>query len=68
MLSGVAADGGKMISLRSSRALFLDAIENHWGDGTLLSVFAPSQVGNRAFEEWWGRMQRSAVSPGWRGS
>jgi class 3 adenylate cyclase len=43
---------------------FLDAIERHWGEGTLISVFAPSQRGNRAFEEWWGRMQRSAVSPG----
>ena len=42
----------------------LDAIENHWGEGTLLSLYAPSQVGTRAFEEWWGRMQRSAVSPG----
>ena len=44
--------------------MFLDAIENHWGDGTLLQVFAPSQVGNPAFEAWWGRMQRSAASPG----
>ncbi len=42
----------------------LDAIENHWGEGTLLSLYAPSQVGNRSFEEWWGRLQRSAVSPG----
>ena len=50
------------------RAQFLDAIENHWGDGTLMSLYAPSQVGNRAFEEWWGRMQRSAVSPGMAGS
>ena len=48
----------------SCKEVFLDAIENSWGDGTLVSVFAPSQVGNRAFEEWWGRMQRSAVSPG----
>ena len=46
------------------KSQLLDAIENHWGEGTLLSVYAPSQVGNRAFEEWWGRMQRSAVSPG----
>ena len=46
------------------RVELLDAIENHWGEGTLLSLYAPSQVGNRAFEEWWGRMQRSAVSPG----
>jgi pimeloyl-ACP methyl ester carboxylesterase len=46
------------------RQQFVDAIENHWGEGTLLSIFAPSQVGNRAFAQWWGRMQRSAVSPG----
>ena len=46
------------------KEVFLDAIENHWGDGTLLSVFAPSQVSNRAFAEWWGRMQRAAASPG----
>ncbi len=46
------------------KEVFLNAIENNWGDGTLISVFAPSQVGNRAFEEWWGRMQRAAVSPG----
>ena len=63
VLSGVAADGGKMISPRIA-ALFLDAIENNWGDGTLMEVYAPSQAGNRVFADWWARMQRSAVSPG----
>jgi class 3 adenylate cyclase len=63
VLSSVAPKGG--ISLTPElRSQFLDAIESRWGDGTLLQVFAPSQVGNRAFEEWWGRMQRSAASPG----
>ena len=42
----------------------LEAIESRWGDGSLVSVFAPGQVNNREFVEWWGRMQRSAVSPG----
>src|ERR1700716_1411960 len=42
----------------------LDAIARQWGDGTLLPVFVPSQVGNRQFEEWWARYQRGAVSPG----
>jgi class 3 adenylate cyclase len=63
VLAGVAADGRQMIT-PDKRALFLDAIESHWGDGTLMSLFAPSQEGNRAFAEWWARMQRSAVSPG----
>jgi class 3 adenylate cyclase len=63
VLSSVAPKGAATIT-PELRDLYLDAIENHWGDGTLVSVFAPSQVGNRAFEEWWARMQRSAVSPG----
>jgi class 3 adenylate cyclase len=63
VLSGVAADGGKMIS-SDNRDLFLDAIENNWGDGTLMELYAPSQAGNRVFADWWARMQRSAVSPG----
>ena len=65
--AGARRRGRRRAPRRSSpgaHEVFLDAIENNWGDGTLLSVFAPSQVGNRAFEEWWGRMQRSAVSPG----
>lgn len=63
VLSGVAPKGGLTLTPQV-RELFLDAIEGNWGDGTLLALFAPSKVGNRAFEEWWGRMQRSAASPG----
>jgi pimeloyl-ACP methyl ester carboxylesterase len=62
VLSGVAADGQD--TLGGSRELLLDAIERSWGDGTLVSLFAPSQVDNRDFVQWWGRMQRSAVTPG----
>jgi class 3 adenylate cyclase len=63
VLSGVAACGRSIVR-PDVRDQFLDAIENRWGDGTLVSIFAPSQVGNRAFETWWARMQRSAASPG----
>ncbi|HEY1511784.1 MAG TPA: alpha/beta fold hydrolase [Solirubrobacteraceae bacterium] len=63
VLSGVAADGGQMVP-PEKRAVFLDAIETSWGDGTLVKLFAPSQANNRAFAQWWARMQRSAVSPG----
>jgi class 3 adenylate cyclase/pimeloyl-ACP methyl ester carboxylesterase len=63
VLSSVAPRGAAAIT-PALQDLYLDAIENHWGEGTLMSVFAPSQIGNRAFEEWWARMQRSAVSPG----
>jgi pimeloyl-ACP methyl ester carboxylesterase len=63
VLSGVAADGAHTLMGRSHEQM-LDAIEHSWGDGALVSVFAPSQAGNPDFVEWWGRMQRSAVSPG----
>jgi class 3 adenylate cyclase len=63
VLSSVSPRGTTVIR-PELKQMFLDAIENHWGDGTLLSIYAPSQVGNRNFEEWWGRMQRAAISPG----
>ena len=63
VLSGVAADGKRMIT-PDKRQLFLDAIEREWGEGTLIELFAPSQADNRAFAQWWTRMQKSAASPG----
>jgi class 3 adenylate cyclase/pimeloyl-ACP methyl ester carboxylesterase len=63
VLSGVAADGAHTL-VGSSRRQMRDAIDNDWGNGTLVSLFAPSQVGNQEFVQWWGRLQRSAVSPG----
>jgi class 3 adenylate cyclase/pimeloyl-ACP methyl ester carboxylesterase len=63
VLSGVAATGTRTMTPQVE-ALIADALENSWGDGTLMQLWAPSQIGNRAFEEWWARMQRSAVSPG----
>jgi class 3 adenylate cyclase/pimeloyl-ACP methyl ester carboxylesterase len=62
-LWGVAAHG-RTVDDPELRVQLLDAIENQWADGTLIHLFVPSQVGNRAFEEWWGRFQRGAVSPG----
>jgi class 3 adenylate cyclase/pimeloyl-ACP methyl ester carboxylesterase len=63
ILSGVAPKGGLMMT-EHTRRLYIDAIENHWGDGTLLELYAPSRADDPVFREWWGRMQRSAVSPG----
>jgi class 3 adenylate cyclase len=63
VLAGVAADGRHTL-VGHAREEMLDAIDAHWGDGALVSLYAPSQLGNREFVEWWGRMQRSAVSPG----
>ncbi len=63
VLSSVAPQGGATLRPEIHEQM-LDAIENHWGEGTLLEIYAPSQVGNASFTAWWGRMQRSSVSPG----
>ncbi|MGI8712810.1 MAG: alpha/beta fold hydrolase [Solirubrobacteraceae bacterium] len=63
ILSGVATDGAHTL-LGGSRKEILSEIESTWGDGTLVSLYAPSQVDNPEFVDWWGRLQRSAVSPG----
>lgn len=41
----------------------LDYIDTAWGSGRSLASFAPSMVGNAAFEAWWGRFERLGASP-----
>jgi class 3 adenylate cyclase len=63
VLSGVAADGADTVTGHTGQEV-LDAIEGQWGDGTLVNLYAPSQANNPEFVRWWGRLQRSSVSPG----
>jgi class 3 adenylate cyclase/alpha-beta hydrolase superfamily lysophospholipase len=63
VLSGVAADGRHWLD-SSARTDVLEAIQASWGDGSLVALYAPSKVGDADFVQWWGRMQRSALSPG----
>ena len=37
---------------------------DRWGDGVALDRFAPSRVGDPAFEDWWAALQRGGASPG----
>ena len=41
----------------------IDYMEEDWGQGPLLNIFAPSMVGDERFEEWWAKAQRFAASP-----
>jgi class 3 adenylate cyclase/alpha-beta hydrolase superfamily lysophospholipase len=63
ILSGVAADGHHWLD-GTARADVLEAISASWGDGALVSLYAPSKAADPDFVEWWGRLQRSALSPG----
>lgn len=62
ILANVAVAGGNVITEERRKEL-LDIIENHWGEGRFLDVFAPSRVGDARFEDWWARYERAGASP-----
>lgn len=42
----------------------LRRIENHWGQGVLVPINAPSRQGDEAFVQWFGQLERASASPG----
>jgi class 3 adenylate cyclase len=62
VLYGVAPAGGTVLT-SERREVLLDIVENHWGEGRLLPLFAPSMVGDQRFEDWWIRFERACASP-----
>ena len=49
---------------RAELAELLEALVAGWGEGVALEIFAPSRVGDRAFEDWFSEAQRTGASPG----
>lgn len=51
--------------IESDEALqhLIEYIDTSWGSGRSLPFFAPSMVGNAAFEQWWARSERLGASP-----
>lgn len=41
----------------------LDYIDNHWGSGASLPMFAPSRQDDPTFRKWWGKFERLGASP-----
>ena len=41
----------------------IEYIDSGWGSGRSLPSFAPSMVGNAAFEKWWGRFEQLGATP-----
>ncbi len=39
-------------------------IDKAWGSGESLPMFAPSMVGDAAFQNWWGKFERLGANPG----
>jgi class 3 adenylate cyclase len=62
VLVNTAAVGGLILD-EERREVFLDLIENHWGEGAFVEFFAPSRAADPAFRRWWTRFERSCMSP-----
>jgi class 3 adenylate cyclase len=45
------------------RALWTDALENHWGEGSALRLFMPSMAGDVNVQRMLGMFERAAASP-----
>ena len=42
---------------------FLSYIDQSWGTGGSLPIFAPSRANDPGFQRWWGRFERLGASP-----
>jgi class 3 adenylate cyclase len=62
VLVNTAVSGGLVLD-EQRRGEMLDLIENHWGEGAFVSLFAPSRAGDPRFVEWWTRFERACVTP-----
>jgi class 3 adenylate cyclase len=62
ILVNVAVSGG-VVADEEQREMMLQLVENHWGEGRFLTMFAPSRANDPAFVEWWTRFERACVSP-----
>ena len=63
VLWAAAALGGTVLD-ETARQVILDEIENGWGEGRLLQVYAPSHIDDERFRQWFRRYERGSVSPG----
>jgi pimeloyl-ACP methyl ester carboxylesterase len=54
---------GRDVLTPERRAALLAVIDEHWGEGALLPLWAPSRSNDPAFARWWRRFERAATSP-----
>lgn len=63
VLYGTFARFASWLPTPEALAAFLDYIDEAWGSGGSLPLFAPSRQHDPAFQRWWGRFERLGASP-----
>jgi class 3 adenylate cyclase len=62
VLVNIAVSGGQVLD-DERREQMLELIENHWGEGRFVQLYAPERARDPQFADWWARFERSSVSP-----
>lgn len=63
VLYGTFARFASWLPTAEALAAFEDYIDEAWGSGGSLPLFAPSRQHDPAFQRWWGRFERLGASP-----
>ena len=61
-LYGTSASGAEVVTPERQRE-FGKVIEDHWGEGGLMALYAPSVADDPAFTRWWKRFERASTTP-----
>jgi pimeloyl-ACP methyl ester carboxylesterase len=63
VLCGAFARITSMFPTDESFAQFLGYVDEAWGSGGSVAMFAPSRANDPAFQAWWGKTERLGASP-----
>jgi class 3 adenylate cyclase len=61
---GIATEDYPWAPIREQVELGSEVIEQEWGSGVFLEVYAPSRADDPEFVRWWAQYQRLSASPG----
>ena len=63
VLYGSFARFASWLPTEEAFAQFLDYVDQGWGTGGSLPLFAPTRANDPIFQRWWGRFERLGASP-----
>ena len=63
ILYGAFARFSHWIPTDEGFAGFIGYIDEHWGSGASLPMFAPSKAGDLGLQQWWGKFERLGANP-----
>jgi len=63
IIIGGFAQFSSWIPTQEALERFIQYIDNDWGSGESMPIFAPTKIGDLAFKQWWGKFERLGASP-----